>query len=258
MVAVMAPAGSTPVTRALHDAPTGLHAGGAHWGLAWSALAWIEQNVQPGWSTLEVGSGASTIVFAARGTIHEAITPDPNEEAAVQAQCTALAIDASAVTFHIGASQDVLPLWEPRPLDLALIDGAHGFPYPILDWWHISPHVKVGGHVLLDDAYLPAVGVIVDFVRRSPAWRLEEAVSFRTAHLVKLTDEPPPFDAGSEAAYGKMRFAYLPPHRRVVASTRQRVFSTGVGLRAADKLRRLRLSRGGGGSATPPSGRSGG
>jgi hypothetical protein len=248
----------TPVTRALHDAPAGLHAGGAHWGLAWSALAWLEQNVQPGWMTLEVGSGASTIVFAAKGAAHEAITPDPNEKDAVQAQCKALAIDPNTVTFHIGPSQDVLPQWEPRPLDLALIDGAHGFPYPILDWWHIAPHVKIGGHILLDDAYLPAVGAIVDFVRQSPAWRLEEAVSFRTAHIVKLSDEPPPFDAGSEAAYGRMRFAYLPLHRRLVASTRQRVFSTDLGLRAADRLRRLRLSRGGGGSATPPPDRSGG
>jgi len=42
-----------------------------------------------------------------------------------------------------------------------LIDGAHGFPYPILDWWYVAPHVKVGGHVLLDDAYLPAVPAIV-------------------------------------------------------------------------------------------------
>jgi hypothetical protein len=250
----MPPDATTPITQALRSTPTGLHAEGASWGLAWSALAWIERSVEPGWATLEIGSGASTIVLAARGAVHETVTPDPGEVAAVQARCSALGIDPSGVTFHIGLSQDVLPGWKPRLLDLALIDGAHGFPYPVLDWWHIAPHVKVGGHLLLDDAYLPAVAGIVDFLRASPAWRLEPAVSFRTAHAVKVSDSPPPADAGAEAAHGKMRFSYLPPHRRVVASTRQRVFSTRLGLRIVERSRDLRLSRAGGDDARPPSG----
>jgi predicted O-methyltransferase YrrM len=250
----MAAATATPVTQALREAPADLHAGGSHWGLAWSALAWLEQSVQPEWATLEIGSGSSTIVLAAAGAEHEAVTPDGGERDAIEAQCRALGIDASHVTFHIGLSQDVLPRWQPRPLDLALIDGAHGFPYPVLDWWYLAPHVKIGGHVLLDDAYLPAVAAIVDFVRASPAWRLEPAVSFRTAHAVKVSDEAPPFDAGSEASHGKMRFSYLPPHRRLVASARQRVFSTAVGIRAVEKARELRLNRARGGSASPPAG----
>ena len=92
--------------------------------------------------------------------------------------------------------------------------------------------------MLLDDAYLPAVSAIVDFARASDAWRVEEAASFRTARLTKLTDEPPPFFAGADAARGRMRFAYLPPHRRVVASARQRLFGTRAGLWAVRRLRR--------------------
>ena len=124
-----------------------------------------------------------------------------------------------------------------------LIDGAHGFPYPVLDWWFLAPHVRVGGRVLLDDAYLPAVAAIVDFVRDSPAWELEPAVSFRTALARKISDEPPPFDAGAEAAHGRMRFGYLPPARRVVASGRQRIFSTRAGLWALDKARGVRRGK---------------
>ena len=132
----------------------------------------------------------------------------------------------------------MLAAWEPRPLDLVLIDGAHGFPYPILDWWHVAGHVRLGGTVLLDDAYLPGVAAIVDFARSSDAWRVDDAISFRTARLTKLRDEAPPFMAGADAAGGKMRFSYLPPHRRVVASARQRAFSTRAGLWAAERLRR--------------------
>jgi hypothetical protein len=228
----------TPITAQLRAAPPGLHGADEYWGLAWAALEWLEANVRPGWSTLETGSGASTIVLAAAGAQHEAVTPDRGEEARIRTRCSELGIESSGVTFRIGPSHEVLAGWEQRPLDLVLVDGAHGFPYPILDWWHVSRHVRVGGTVLLDDAYLPAVAAIVDFARTSPAWRVEEAVSFRTARLTKLSDDEPPFMAGADAAQGRMRFAYLPPHRRVVASVRQRLFSTRAGLWAVRRLRR--------------------
>jgi len=229
---------AAPLTDSLRAAPPGLHGAGEYWGLAWSALAWLEEHVQPGWATLETGAGASTIVLAAAGAEHEAVTPDPGEEELVRAACAERGIDSSRVRFLVGPSHEVLPSWTPRPLDLVLIDGAHGFPYPILDWWYLAPHVKVGGVVLLDDAYLPAVSSIVDFGRASAAWELEDAVSFRTARVRKLSDEPPAFDAGAEAAHGRMRFAYLPPGRRAVASVRQRAFSTRAGLWLARHTRR--------------------
>ena len=233
-----APVADTPITSAIRAAPPWLHGSDEYWGLAWAALEWLERNIQPGWSTLETGSGASTIVFAAAGTEHEAVTPDASEEARVRDRCAELGVDASRVAFRIGPSHVALADWEPRALDLVLVDGAHGFPYPILDWWHVAPHVRIGGTVLLDDAYLPAVAAIVDFARGSDAWRVEDAVSFRTARITKLADTPPPFMAGADAAQGRMRFGYLPPHRRMIASARQRVFSTRAGLWAVRRLRR--------------------
>lgn len=231
---------ATPITAALRAAPPGLHGSDEYWGLAWAALEWLERQVRPDWATLETGSGASTIVFAASGASHEAVTPDAGEEARIRERCGALGVDASRVAFRIGPSHEVLGRWEPRPLDLVLIDGAHGFPYPILDWWNVAAHVRVGGTVLLDDAYLPAVAAIVDFARSDDAWRVEDAVSFRTARLTKVAEHPPPYMAGADAAQGRMRFSYLPPGRRVVASTRQRIFSTRAGLWAARRIGRRR------------------
>ena len=114
-----------PLTDRLRSRPPELHGAGEYWGLAWSALEWIEENVRPGMATLETGAGASTIVFAACGADHDAVTPDPVEEARVRDMCERLGVDSSGVTFHIGLSEDVLPRWEPRELDLVLIDGAH-------------------------------------------------------------------------------------------------------------------------------------
>jgi hypothetical protein len=226
------------LTQSLRDSPPSLHRGDEFWGLAWEALAWIERNVEAGMRTLETGAGASTMVFAARGAVHDAVTPDAEEEERIRRACSERGIDDSRVTFHIGRSHEVLPTLEPEPLDLVLVDGAHGFPYPVLDWWYLAGRVRDDGQMLLDDAYLPSVAAIVDYARASEAWRLEEPASFRTARLRKLRDEEPPGDADARAAHGRMSFSYLPPHRRLVASTRTRIFSTRAGIWVVRKLRK--------------------
>jgi hypothetical protein len=224
------------LTDDLRRTPPTLHGQAEFWGLAWEALAFIERTVQPGMATLETGAGASTIVFAARGAEHEAVTPSAEEADRITAECRRRGIPTGRLRFRIGSSADVLRDWEPRPLDLVLVDGAHAFPYPTLDWWYLAPHLKVGGLMLLDDAYMPPVAAVVDHVRGSPAWKLEPPASFRTAVARKLADEVPP----GEWTGRRMSFGYLPPGRRAVASVRQRVFSTKLGLRALDAVLRLR------------------
>lgn len=233
------------LTDDLKHAPPGLHGASEFWGLAWEALDFLERTAKPGMATLETGAGASTIVFAASGADHEAVTPSAEEADRIRAECDRRGISTERLTFRIGSSADVLRDWEPRPLDLALVDGAHAFPYPALDWWYLAPHVKIGGLVLMDDAYMPPVASVVDYMRTSSAWRLEPAVSFRTAAARKLADEVPPSEWKGERSGGRMSFRYLPPAKRAEASTRQRFFSTRAGLKTAEALRSL-LGRSGG------------
>jgi predicted O-methyltransferase YrrM len=227
-----------PLTDQLRREPPGLHAGGAeYWGLAWDALAWLERELRAGMATLETGSGASTLVFAAAGAVHESVTPAADEEERFRAECERRGIDGSRVSFRLGLSHEVLPMLEPRPLDLVLVDGAHGFPYPVLDWWFVAPRLKPGGRVLIDDAYMPPVRALVDALRAQPQWELEEAASFRTAVVRKVAEGLPSFDWEGERIGGGMGFAYLPARERVVASARQRFFSTRLGLRAVELAR---------------------
>ena len=169
---------------------------------------------------------------------HVAVTPDPDEETRIRRACDGLGVPSDRVSFEVGFSHDVLPRLPAEPLDLVLLDGAHGFPYPILDWWYVAPRVKVGGWILLDDAYLPPVTAVVDHARESPAWEVERAVGYRTVVVRKLADELPPFDWEGSRLGGRMTFRYLPPAERAVASTRHRIFSTKAGLALVGLYRR--------------------
>ncbi|HWP34027.1 MAG TPA: class I SAM-dependent methyltransferase [Thermodesulfobacteriota bacterium] len=227
----------TSIAERLRAEPPGLHGGGREfWGLSWAALQWLEREARPGMETLETGAGASTIVFAAAGTRHEAVTPDAEEEERVRAACERLGVDHSRVTFRIGPSHELLPELPPRPLDLVLLDGAHGFPYPILDWWHVAPRLRIGARLLLDDAYLPPVAAILDHLRGSAAWAVERALGYRTVVARKLADERPPFDW--QEGGGSLSFRYLPARERLVAAVRHRVFSTRPGLALVRLYRR--------------------
>jgi hypothetical protein len=219
--------------------PPSLHATGeVCGGLHWAALEWLERTVQPGWATIETGAGLSTLVLASRGAVHEAVTPSQDEADRIRAEAERLEISLEHVRFRIGSSHEELPRWDARPLDLALLDGAHGFPYPILDWWYIAPHLKPGGYLLLDDAYMDAVGTLVDFLRSRPAWDVQSAAGYRTLIVRKLEDELPPFDSLGEEGVGRVSFGYLPPHKRAVASVRHRMFSTRAGLAVVRGVRR--------------------
>jgi Methyltransferase domain len=226
------------LARQLRAEPPPLHAGGHCAGLHWPALDWLEATVEPGWATLETGAGLSTIVFAARGAEHEAITPAAVEAAAIRVELERRAIPPERVSFHVGPSHEVLPTWQPRQLDLVLLDGAHGFPYPILDWWYVMPHVKKDGLLLLDDAYMAGVRVLLEYLESRPSWHVERAIGDRTVVVRKIRDEEPPFDPFGTDGGRSISFAYLPLHRRALASTRHRIFSTRAGRGAVRVIRK--------------------
>jgi Methyltransferase domain len=204
-------------------------------------LAWLEREVHPGQATFETGAGASTLVFAAAGTEHEAVTPVEAERERILAECERRGISTDRVTFHIGASQEVLPRLESRPLDLVLIDGAHGFPYPILDWWFLAPRLRIGGQLVLDDCYFPPVGTLVDFLRAQPSWEVAAIPGRRTVVFRKLGEAEPGPDWSGE---GRMSFRYLPALRRARAAVEHRLLEN----RLAHALARRQRERRSGGS----------
>lgn len=176
--------------------------------------------MQPSMTTLETGSGASTIVFAARGSAHTAISPAPDEHARIRSWCAEHQISTDRLRFLPESSDVALTgAWTPEPLDLVLVDGAHLFPLPALDWFHTARHLRVGGRIVLDDAFLPSVHMVVRFLRLSPSWAFEGAISYRTVCFRKLEDVVN-YDATGTRFDRVPRFSYLRPPARIGAYAR--------------------------------------
>jgi hypothetical protein len=228
------------VTQQLRSAPPNLHGrGDAYFGLAWPALEWLEQTLRPEMTTLETGSGASSIVFAAAGSAHTVISPAVDEHERIRSWCEQNGISTARVKF-VAASSDVAlgSSWTPEPLDLVLVDGAHLFPFPVLDWFFTARHLRIGGRMVLDDAFLPSVNMVVRFLRSSQSWDFEGALSYRTVCFRKLDD-----DIGHDAIGHRFdrlpHFGYLPPAARVAAYARHLLIDRSPrAQRAVARLRR--------------------
>jgi hypothetical protein len=163
------------------------------WTMPPGPLKMIGRHLRPGHRTLEVGCGASTVVFAAAGTQHTAVSADSGEHELVRGYLESSGIPHEQVGFVAGLSDDVLPgLDREVPLDVALVDGAHTFPFPVVDWHYASRRLRVGGVMILDDVPTPAVTVVATHMRRDPAWRLLEVAGSRSAAFRKVREE----DAG--------------------------------------------------------------
>ena len=119
-----------------------------------------------------------------------AISRDPGEHDRIREYCDALGVAHDGVTMLAGSSDRLLPTLPEEPAyDLALIDGAHAFPHPVVDFHYVSARLRVGGILVLDDVPIPAVGAVARHLRADRHWRLLEVAGGQAAVFVKLGDE---------------------------------------------------------------------
>jgi predicted O-methyltransferase YrrM len=183
------------VQRVLADKPAFHMSGTAYWDATPGTLGAIRSLVRSGDVTLEVGAGVSTVIFAAAGAQHTAISPDPVEHKLIRDYCQQIGVDDGRITFLEGLSDDVLPrhLTRERTLDVVMVDGAHSFPVPIVDWYYVARSLKVGGRLLLDDLPIPATIPVFRHMSTASNWRLEGLYDNRSAAFTMIA-EPPPGD----------------------------------------------------------------
>lgn len=148
----------------------------ANWSVAPDVLRFMSGLVKPGMQTLETGAGQTTVAFAVAGASHVCITPDTAQAGRISDYLKTLGVQSSVQFIH-RSSDEALPagVGIPERLDLVLIDGAHRFPFPMIDWHYTQARVPVGGVVVVDDYKMPSVRILYDFLEGESEWELIQA-----------------------------------------------------------------------------------
>lgn len=168
------------------------------WGAGERLLRYMDQKLHEGDVTLETGAGLSTLVFAMKRCLHTAVVPDQGQVERILAWCAAHEIQTDTLTFKVDSSEKVLPILDPTPLDLVLIDGGHGFPIPMLDWFYAGRRLRPGGTLIVDDVQIWTGRVLYDVIAKEPQWRIDHksaleffaATRANTGPAGEWTDQP--------------------------------------------------------------------
>jgi hypothetical protein len=168
------------------------------WGLPRPVLDLIDAQVTERSNTLETGSGLSTILLALKGASHICITPSQDEVDRIREYCKRRNVSLQHVDFRVDLSANALPKLGPVELDLALIDGSHGFPAPFMDWYFISSSLKIGGTLIIDDVQIWTGHILKEFLSSEREWKLVEVFGNKTAIFLKEQSYCPWKDFGGQ------------------------------------------------------------
>jgi hypothetical protein len=161
------------------------------WGAGDRLLRYLDQKLHEGDVTLETGAGLSTLVFAMKRCSHTVVVPDQGQVDRILAWCEANDIKSDTLVFRVDSSENVLPALEPTPLDLVLIDGGHGFPVPMLDWFYAGRRLRPGGTLIVDDMQIWTGRVLYDVLAKEPQWRIDHKSDLEFFAATRTSDGPP-------------------------------------------------------------------
>ena len=161
--------------------------------------------------TAETGCGASTILFSKFSSQHTVFCYDERASANSSVEFTQSSplYVPERVTWTFGPTQKTLLEFPPKePLDMVLIDGPHGYPFPEYEYFAFWPLLKPGAILVLDDIHIPTIRNLYRFLCEDDMFyplRVVENTAF-----FQRTDSPA-FDQTSDGwwtqRYNVQRFA---------------------------------------------------
>ena len=159
--------------------------------------------------SIETGTGKSTLVLSHCSAAHTVFAQDDrgHGDSLMRVQGSPL-LQRDAVTFVVGPTQRTLPSFSFRhPLDLAMLDGPHGYPFPELEYYFVYPHLAEGALLIVDDIHIPTVHHLFSVLREDEMFRLDAVVQ-TTAFFIRTA--APLFDPFADGwwlqHYNKRRF----------------------------------------------------
>jgi hypothetical protein len=158
------------IVSAINRLPSDWHGSGTMPPDGIEAMAAAIETMGPVRLSLETGSGKTTLLFSHLSLCHKVFSLDSGS-GSVDNVIESPLFDAASVEYVIGPTQRTLPAYHfPGPVDVALLDGPHGYPFPDLEYYHIYPHIRAGGLLMLDDIHIPKIRRMYDILRADAMW----------------------------------------------------------------------------------------
>lgn len=156
------------VERIIREVPQDLHASGSLSPTVLEAI--VELHCDAGARvSAETGCGLTTLILSHLSESHTSFTvaigdslPKTQNHPLFRRETT---------HFVIGPSQLTLPRWQfTRPLDFAIIDGPHAYPFPDIEYFYFYPNIRPGGILVVDDIHIPMITKMYRFLREDEMW----------------------------------------------------------------------------------------
>lgn len=141
---------------------------------------------------IETGAGATTLLFCALGVTElTTIAPDAALQQRVIDEASRRAIATTALDFVCEPSEAALPRLAAagHRVDVALIDGHHGWPNVFVDFCYFNMMLGAGATLLVDDVQLYSVAQLALLLVEEPTFELV-AVDDKLATFRKVADAP--------------------------------------------------------------------
>ena len=175
------------ICRQILEVAPGLHSAGTFSARTFEAIARVANKLQIR-NSVETGSGVSTLLFSHISEHHTVFALDDGSGSVTNVRRSPL-LRQDVVTFVEGPTQVTLPQHRfTEKLQLVLIDGPHGYPFPDLEYFYLYPHLDTGALLILDDMHIPTVHNLFQFLRRDAMFDLDEVV--RTTAFFTRTSAP--------------------------------------------------------------------
>ena len=163
-------------------------------GLPEAVFRFMDKVLTPQTKSVETGAGISTVLFALKGCNHTCVNPDDEENQRLKEFCKENGVSTDNVTFVAKKSNDSWYELKDQAWDFVLVDGCHGFPTSIVDFYFLSLGLKINGYLIIDDTHIITCALLKDFLITESAWKLVEPFNSKTAIFQKVAE----YDAANE------------------------------------------------------------
>ena len=134
----------------IHELPAKWHGEGSVDVDGLLAIARYADAIGPIRHSVETGSGKTTLLFSHLSADHRVFAVDAGESVSLVRRSPLFR--SETVTYVEGPTQLTLPGHVfTDSVQIALIDGPHGYPFPDLEYYYFYPLIDPGGLLLVDD-----------------------------------------------------------------------------------------------------------